>query len=281
MLKKMLSKGRKLFAGIAIGSIAAVMPVTAVTAINANEVRAEVTASSNSKLSRIFLNNTYQKTIRGSSAAYYVFKTTDVKSDYNLLLQNDRYSSQAVGFQVYERKSGEYLNIKTTEGLDVRTLPGNSYSCTLQKTHLKANTEYIIRIFSASSVFGDYYRFRLNISHVLQGKRVNRSENGKWVFYNNGKADYSYTGVAHSTTGNWVFVKNGIFTSSYTGVARSTTGNWVYVKNGKFYTGFTGLAKSTTGNIVYVKKGRFYPKYNGTAKYNGKYYTVRNGKVVK
>ena len=67
-----------------------------------------------------------------------------------------------------------------------------------------------------------------------------------------------------------------------TGVARSVKGSFLYVRNGRFVETFTGLAKSlTTGDIVYVTNGRYDSKFNGKARFEGKEYTVKNGRVVK
>ena len=108
---------------------------------------------------------------------------------------------------------------------------------------------------------------------------VAKSTNGNWVFVRNGRFDDTYSGVAKSTTGNWVYVKKGRFNEAYTGVAKSTTGNWVYVKNGRFNEAYTGVAKSTDGNWVYVKKGRFNEKFTGVAKSTtGNWVFVRNGR---
>ena len=137
---------------------------------------------------------------------------------------------------------------------------------------------------------------------------VVQSITGNWVYVKNGQFNTSFTGVARSTTGNWIFVKNGRFTPSFTGVALSTTGNWIFVRNGRvsegsknttgvarsitgnyvyvykgyFTDNYTGLARSiTTGDIVFVTKGRYDTKYNGSAIFEGKTYTVKNGRAVK
>jgi len=48
--------------------------------------------------------------------------------------------------------------------------------------------------------------------------------------------------------------------------------------NGEFQSSYTGLVKHTTGTWYYVVKGRWDSSFNGTVKYDGKYYTVKNGK---
>ena len=137
---------------------------------------------------------------------------------------------------------------------------------------------------------------------------VAQSTTGNWVYVKNGEFNTSFTGVVRSTTGNWVFVNNGRFTPSFTGVAKSSTGNWLFVKNGRVseasknttgvarsitggyvyvYKGYynekyTGLARSiTTGDIVYVTRGRYDTTFNGTARFEGKNYTVKNGRALK
>ena len=303
-------KNMKRLKRVIIGALAAgavvLAPAAASGSIGVESVYASTeatTSTARSNPTRIALNTGYIGTLRGSSEYYFVFKTDDVKSDYILYLQNNSASSHFVDFRVLQRSTGNVLNIKTTQGLDERVLPGGSHTCKIRKEDLKPNSDYIVRISSANSMFGNNYKYRLQINHTMLGKYVSLNQSGKWVFYNAGRQDMSYTGVARSTTGNWVFVKKGVFNPSYTGVARSTTGNWVYVKNGRYYTKATGVARSTTGNfvyvrngrfytkytglarslvsgdIVYVKNGRYYPSYNGKAVYNGKTYTVRNGRV--
>ena len=53
---------------------------------------------------------------------------------------------------------------------------------------------------------------------------------------------------------------------------------WRYLINGEFQSSYTGLVKHTTGTWYYVVKGRWDSSFNGTVKYDGKNYTVKNGK---
>ena len=108
-----------------------------------------------------------------------------------------------------------------------------------------------------------------------------RFVNGGWVYYRNGKPDYSFTGVAKSTKGNWIFVRNGRYAPSFTGVAKSTKGNWIFVRNGRFDASFTGVAKSTKGNWIFVRNGRYVPSFTGVAKSTkGNWLFVRNGRYT-
>lgn len=141
-----------------------------------------------------------------------------------------------------------------------------------------------------------YYSKNAGVTDTYTGVRL---QNGKWTYVRNGKADYSFTGVAKSTKGNWIFVRNGIYDTSFTGVAKSTKGNWIFVRNGRYDAKFTGVAKSTKGNWIYVKDGRYTTGFTGIAKstkgnklyvvkgrwantFTGKYnnYNVKNGYVI-
>ncbi len=152
------------------------------------------------------------------------------------------------------------------------------------------SSSYVVRVTSKYTYSGDVKYWGVirpdfaGSSSVLNSKTIEsftgvKKHDGIWTFFKNGKADYTYTGVARSTTGNWVFVRKGKFDNKYTGVAQSTTGNWVFVKDGRFYDKYTGVAQSTTGNWVFVKDGRFYDKYTGVAQSTtGNWVFVKNGR---
>ena len=88
----------------------------------------------------------------------------------------------------------------------------------------------------------------------------------------------NFTGLVKYVDGSWYYVKDGKKQNSYTGLVQHTTGSWYYVKNGKMQSNYTGLAKHISGTWYYVVKGRWDSSFNGTVKYDGKYYTVKNGK---
>ena len=103
---------------------------------------------------------------------------------------------------------------------------------------------------------------------------------GSWYYVEKGKIDYSKTGLIKHVSGTWYYVVGGRMQSSYTGLVKHTSGSWYYVEKGKMMSNYTGLAKHTTGTWYYVVKGRWDSSYNGTTVYNGKTYTVRQGRKV-
>ena len=103
---------------------------------------------------------------------------------------------------------------------------------------------------------------------------------GSWYYVEKGKINYDKTGLIKHISGTWYYVVDGRMQSSYTGLVKHTTGSWYYVEKGKMMSNYTGLAKHTNGTWYYVVNGKWNSSYNGTTVYNGKTYTVRQGKKV-
>ncbi len=131
--------------------------------------------------------------------------------------------------------------------------------------------------------------------------------NGVWTYTENGKANYSYTGLAKNSNG-WYYIKNGVLDRSYTGFATNSNGKWYvesgkvtkktngvfkdktgaigsssewyYVLNSKVQTSFTGLADySNASGWWYITKGKVDRSYNGLAKNKNGWFYLTNGKV--
>ena len=103
---------------------------------------------------------------------------------------------------------------------------------------------------------------------------------GSWYYVEKGKINYDKTGLIKHVSGTWYYVVGGRMQSNYTGLVKHTTGSWYYVEKGKMMSNYTGLAKHTSGTWYYVVNGKWNSSYNGTTVYNGKTYTVRQGKKV-
>ena len=103
---------------------------------------------------------------------------------------------------------------------------------------------------------------------------------GSWYYVEKGKINYDKTGLIKHVSGTWYYVVGGRMQSNYTGLVKHTTGSWYYVEKGKMMSNYTGLAKHTNGTWYYVVNGKWNSSYNGTTVYNGKTYTVRQGKKV-
>ena len=100
---------------------------------------------------------------------------------------------------------------------------------------------------------------------------------GSWYYVKGGKMQSGYTGLAKHSTGSWYYVVKGKMQSGYTGLAKHSTGSWYYVVKGKMQSGYTGLAKHVTGKWYYVENGKWQKTFNGLVKYNGRFYTVKQG----
>ena len=100
---------------------------------------------------------------------------------------------------------------------------------------------------------------------------------GSWYYVVKGKMQSGYTGLAKHSTGSWYYVVKGKMQSGYTGLAKHSTGSWYYVVKGKMQSGYTGLAKHVTGKWYYVENGKWQKTFNGLVKYNGRFYTVKQG----
>ena len=132
-----------------------------------------------------------------------------------------------------------------------------------------------------------------------------KGSDGLWAMYSNSKVDTSFNGLAKSTyNGNWYMVKNGYVDWGYTGFGQNpTTKKWYRVKDGRvdwtansiYKKPETGTwFKTTDGRVTFKETGVFqnengwwYVKNswvdfnkNGKVKYNGKTYTVKNGRAI-
>lgn len=143
--------------------------------------------------------------------------------------------------------------------------------------------------------------------YVENGK-VKTSLNGlsfvdnKWYYFASGQIQDQYTGLTNYN-GEWLYVTKGQFDTSVNGVisygsgqfymaagrlARSANGlvqdpntkEWYYVANGEVQLKFTGIV-TYNGSQFYVINGRFASNYNGSINYNGIFYYVLAGTVVK
>lgn len=123
-----------------------------------------------------------------------------------------------------------------------------------------------------------YYIKNGVVQHGVTG--LVKHVSGSWYYVKDGRMQSNFNGLVKHTTGSWYYVKAGKVQHNYTGMAKHTTGSWYYIKNGRMQNNYTGLAKHTSGTWYYVVKGKWNSSYNGVVTYNGKYYTVKNGKKV-
>ncbi|MCC8142013.1 MAG: hypothetical protein LIO56_05710, partial [Lachnospiraceae bacterium] len=95
--------------------------------------------------------------------------------------------------------------------------------------------------------------------------------NGVWTYTVNGKADYSYTGLAKNSNG-WYYIKNGELDRTYTGFAKNENGSW-YVTKGKLTRKDNSVLKDEKGAIgaqnewYYVVGSKVQSDYTGLANY--------------
>ena len=97
-----------------------------------------------------------------------------------------------------------------------------------------------------------------------------------WWRIEKGKVNFKATGVYRNEYG-WWYCKNGKVQFGYTGVQKNEYG-WWRIEKGKVNFNFTGIASNEYGKW-YVKNGKVDFSKNGKVTYNGKTYTVVNGKV--
>ena len=124
-------------------------------------------------------------------------------------------------------------------------------------------------------------------------------ENGKWYCYRGDDIEWSYTGIAKNENGWWRIVKgevdfgaNSIYKNEY-GWWKCTNGKVTFDEN-SIYKNENGWWKCTRSKVTFKENGIFSNKNgtwyvtksyvdfnkNGKVKYNGKTYTVKNGKVI-
>ena len=105
---------------------------------------------------------------------------------------------------------------------------------------------------------------------------VYQNENG-WWYCRGGEVQFNYTGIKNNAYGWWRIV-NGKVDFSATGVYQNENG-WWYCKGGQVQFDFTGIASNSNGRW-YLSGGKVDFSKNGKITYQGKTYTIRNGKVV-
>lgn len=126
-----------------------------------------------------------------------------------------------------------------------------------------------------------------------------KGPDGVWAMYKDDKVDTSYTGIAKNEYGWWRVV-NGIVDFNANSIYKNEYG-WWKCTNGKvtfdensIYKNEYGWWKCTNSKVTFKETGIFKNQYgkwyvvnskvdfnkNGKVKYNGKTYTVKNGKVV-
>ena len=134
-------------------------------------------------------------------------------------------------------------------------------------------------------------------AEVLNG--IVQGPDGKWAMYKNGKVDTSYTGIAQNKYG-WWRIENGYVNFNAQSIYQNEYGWWkctdgkVTFKEQEIYQNQYGWWKCTDSEVTFKETGIFKNKYgkwyckdskvdfnkNGKVKYNGKTYTVKNGKVA-
>lgn len=121
--------------------------------------------------------------------------------------------------------------------------------------------------------------WRYYVNGVVQSSYTGlvKHSTGTWYYVVDGIVQFDVTGLVKHSTGSWYYVKGGKMQSGYTGLAKHSTGSWYYVVKGKMQSGYTGLAKHVTGKWYYVENGKWQKTFNGLVKYNGRFYTVKQG----
>ena len=107
---------------------------------------------------------------------------------------------------------------------------------------------------------------------------VKNPKDGKWYYINNGKQDLTFIGFAKNSNGTF-YCQKGVVQFITSIVKNPKDGKWYYINNGKQNLSFTGIAKNSNGSFL-VQKGIVNFNYNGKYTYNGKTYTIKNGKVI-
>ena len=128
----------------------------------------------------------------------------------------------------------------------------------------------------AKNVNGTYYCQNGIVQFITS--IVKNPKDGKWYYINNGKQDLKFTGFAKNANGTF-YCQNGIVQFITSIVKNPKDGKWYYISNGKQNLTFTGIAKNSNGSFL-VQKGIVNFNYSGKYTYNGKTYTIKNGKVI-
>lgn len=108
-------------------------------------------------------------------------------------------------------------------------------------------------------------------------KEVKQASDGKWYYYENGKINYSFTGLAENAYGWWKIEKGKVnfgFNDLY-----QYNGVWYYLEGGKVNFNFTGLTNSSYG-WWYIEKGVISFKYTNLVQYGGSWWYVQNSNIT-
>lgn len=105
--------------------------------------------------------------------------------------------------------------------------------------------------------------------------------NNVLYYVKNGIQYTSFTGFAKYGS-DWYYVEKGKVDTTKKDVLKGTVNGesgWWFIQKGKVNFNFTGIAKNSNGSW-YCKGGQVQLNYSGKITYNGKTYTIKNGKVV-
>lgn len=98
-----------------------------------------------------------------------------------------------------------------------------------------------------------------------------------WWYIKKGMIDLTYTGLAKNENGWWRIVK-GKVNFKCRGLVKHGD-DWWYVRDGKVDFTFEGISSNSYGKW-YCKGGKVQFGFSGKVKFNGKTYTIKDGKVV-
>ena len=101
-----------------------------------------------------------------------------------------------------------------------------------------------------------------------------------WYYVEKGKVDTTKKDVLKGTVNGesgWWFISGGKV--QFIDSVEKNSSGWWCIQKGKVNFNFTGIAKNSNGSW-YCKGGQVQLNYSGKITYNGKTYTIKNGKVV-
>ena len=216
---------------------------------------------------------------------WYYFVNGEVQTDYTGLVKHTTGSwyyvvNGVIDFSatgLYKHSSGSWYYVKEGKmqanytGL-VKHTTGSWYY--VEKGKINYGKTGLIKHVSGSWYYVKEGRMQANYTGLV------KHTTGSWYYVEKGKINYSKTGLIKHVSGTWYYVVGGKMQANYTGLVKHTTGSWYYVEKGKMMSNYTGLARHTSGTWYYVVKGKWDSSYNGTTVYNGKTYTVRQGRKV-
>ena len=106
---------------------------------------------------------------------------------------------------------------------------------------------------------------------------VKQASDGNWYYYENGKINYSFNGLAENSSGLWKIEKGKVnfgFKDLY-----QYDGVWYYIEGGKVNFNYTGLTNSSYG-WWYIEKGIISFKYTNLVQYAGSWWYVQNSQIT-